>query len=58
MNYNNQVIESVLNAQKHDYMYMCAKEDFSGFHNFAKTFAEHIDNAKRYSMALNQRGVQ
>lgn len=51
-------IESVLNAQKHDYMYMCAKEDFSGFHNFAKTFAEHIDNAKRYSMALNKRGVQ
>ena len=51
-------IESVLNAQKHDYMYMCAKEDFSGFHNFAKTFAEHIDNAKRYSTSLNKRGVQ
>lgn len=51
-------IVSVLNAASHDYLYMCAKEDFSGTHNFAATFAEHQKNASRYVAALNARGVK
>jgi len=47
-------IESVLNYQKSDYLYMCAKEDFSGRHNFAKTLAEHNRNAGKYRAALNR----
>ncbi|MBQ3538974.1 MAG: endolytic transglycosylase MltG [Bacteroidaceae bacterium] len=49
-----QAIESVLNHTKHNYIYMCAKEDFSGTHNFATTLAEHNANARRYQQALNR----
>ena len=51
-------LESVLNYQKHNYLYMCAKEDFSGRHNFAVTFAEHNRNADRYRAELNRRGIR
>lgn len=50
-------IDAVLNPAKHDYLYMCAKEDFSGRHNFAVTHAEHERNAARYRQALNERRI-
>ena len=53
-----QGLESVLNYQKHNYLYMCAKEDFSGRHNFAVTLAEHNRNADRYRAELNRRGIR
>jgi peptidoglycan lytic transglycosylase G len=46
-------IEAVINSEKHDYMYMCAKEDFSGYHNFAKTHRQHVANRQKYIRALN-----
>lgn len=51
-------IDAVLNHTPHDYMYMCAKEDFSGTHNFARTYSEHLANAAKYSKALNERGIK
>jgi UPF0755 protein len=51
-------LESVLNAEKHDYYFFCAKEDFSGYHNFAKTLAEHNQNAKLYQRALSAKGIK
>ena len=50
-------IDAVLNHEKNDYLYMCAKEDFSGKHNFAKTLKEHNCNADKYRNALNKQKV-
>ncbi|MDR1357658.1 MAG: endolytic transglycosylase MltG [Tannerellaceae bacterium] len=51
-------IDGVLNYAKHHYIYMCAKEDFSGRHNFAVTLSEHNRNANRYRTELNRRNIR
>jgi UPF0755 protein len=50
-------IDAVLNYRQHQYMYFCAREDFSGYHNFAVTMNEHLLNAAKYQQALNQKGI-
>ncbi len=47
-------LNSVLNHKTTDYYYMCAKEDFSGYHNFSNSYSEHVRNAKRYQEALTR----
>ena len=51
-------IDAVLNFENHDYLYMCAREDFSGYHNFAATYEAHQANANKYRKALNRRGIR
>lgn len=50
-------IDAVLNANEHDYMYFCAKDDFSGYHALAKTLKEHNRNARNYQKALNRKKI-
>ena len=47
-------IEGVLNYEKHDYLYFCARAEMDGRHNFARTLAEHNKNAKEYHRALDR----
>jgi UPF0755 protein len=51
-------IDAVLNYTHHNYLYMVAKEDFSGHHNFAMTLAEHNQNADKYRAALNRNNIR
>lgn len=51
-------IDAVLDYEKHNFFYMCAKEDFSGYHNFAKTLTQHNINAAKYQKALNENGIR
>ncbi len=46
-------IDAVLNYEKSSFLYMCAREDFSGYHNFARTLSEHNQNASKYQRALS-----
>lgn len=48
-------VDSVLHYAKHNYLYMCAKEDFSGEHNFTASYNQHLQNAARYRKALSQK---
>ncbi|MDR2473250.1 MAG: endolytic transglycosylase MltG, partial [Tannerella sp.] len=53
-----QAINAVLNYEHHNYLYMCAKEDFSGRHSFAVTSAEHYRNAQKIHNALDINGIR
>ena len=50
-------IDAVLNAEKHNYFYFCAKDDLSGYHVFAKNITEHNRNADKYRKALNKNKI-
>lgn len=50
-------LQQVLDAPPHSYIYMCAKDDFSGYHSFATDFQTHLENAKKYQRALDKKGI-
>ncbi|MBO4992730.1 MAG: endolytic transglycosylase MltG [Alistipes sp.] len=53
-----EAIDAVLNFEKHDYLFFCARPTFDGYHNFAKTYSEHLRNARAYQAELNKRNIK
>lgn len=51
-------MDAILNRENHSYMYFCAKDDFSGYHVFATTNAEHSYNADKYRRALDELNIR
>jgi len=51
-------VQSILDSEPSDYIYMCAREDFSGYHNFSSDYSTHMEYARRYQKALDDRGIQ
>jgi len=47
-------IDATLNFEDHNFLYFCAKEDFSGYHTYATNYRDHMVNARRFQRAMNQ----
>ncbi|MCK4569557.1 MAG: endolytic transglycosylase MltG, partial [Bacteroidales bacterium] len=48
-------VDAVLNAEDHDFLFFCAKDDLSGYHVFARSITQHNRNARRYRKAIENR---
>jgi UPF0755 protein len=53
-----QALLAVLNADSHGYIYMCAKPDYSGYHNFSKTLQQHNVYRQKYIQFLRKEGIR
>lgn len=51
-------IDAVLDFEQHDYLFFCARPTFDGHHNFARTYREHLANARAYTAELNRRNIK
>ena len=51
------VIDAVLNPTESKYLYMCARPDGSGLHDFSRTLAEHQRSANKYHRLLNNKNI-
>ncbi|MFM9984082.1 MAG: endolytic transglycosylase MltG [Flavobacteriales bacterium] len=51
-------LDAVLHAAQHDYLYMCAQPGSTGYHNFAKSYDQHLEYQRSYTDWLNKKGIR
>ena len=51
-------LDEIISSVPSDDLYMCARPDFSGFHNFAPDYEKHLQNARLYQKELDERGIK
>lgn len=51
-------LQAILDSQPSEDLFMCARPDFSGFHNFSSNYEDHVKNALLYQHALDERGIK
>jgi len=50
-------IDAVLNPDHNNFIFMCAKEDFSNYHNFTDDYQVHLKNARLFRAALDKKNI-
>lgn len=51
-------LEAVLSTPETNYLFFCARPDFSGYHAFASTEKEHFRNARAFHKALDSLSIK
>lgn len=51
-------VDAVLNAEKNNYLFMCADPARPGFHKFTHSDVEHAKNAREYQNWLNSKNIK
>lgn len=51
-------IDAVLNYKTHKHLYMCAQPNYSGYHNFANSYNQHLANRNKYTRFLRKEGIR
>jgi UPF0755 protein len=50
-------IDAVLDYNKHNYLYFCAKPDLSGYSDFSASYEQHMKYAAAYQKEMDKRGI-
>ena len=53
-----QAINSVIDYNKHKFLFFCAKPDLSGYSNFSETYEQHEKYARQYQQTMNKKGIK
>lgn len=51
-------LDAVLMPENHSYIYMCAQPGRTGYHNFAKSYNQHLDYKRAYTEWLDKNDIR